>query len=64
MIFTMIDKTAYIKTVFKESSCVLRISRSRSFGKMLMINTFAAFLKLHEKKTDDLQLVATILQRY
>ncbi len=50
MIFTMVDKTAYIKTVFKESSCVLRISRPRSFGKMLMINTFAAFLKLHEKK--------------
>ena len=48
-----VDKTAYIKTVFKESSSVLLITRPRRFGKTLTLNTFAAFLKLNEQDPDD-----------
>ncbi len=52
--FYYVDKTAYIKEVFKDdSSKVFLIARPRRFGKTLAMNTFYNFLKINPKSPDD-----------
>ncbi len=52
--FYYIDKTPVIKDVFSDSLCkVMLVTRPRRFGKTLLMNTFANFLKINPENPDD-----------
>ena len=52
--FYYVDKTPVIKDVFSDSLCkVMLITRPRRFGKTLLMDTFANFLKINPENPDD-----------
>ena len=48
-----VDKTPFIKAVFRDPSQALLITRPRRFGKTLAMNTFFHFLRINPEKTSD-----------
>lgn len=48
-----VDKTPFIRDVFKDASQVLLITRPRRFGKTLAMNTFFHFLRINPENASD-----------
>ena len=48
-----VDKTPYLKNVFTEQSSVLLFTRPRRFGKTLLMDMFASFLRLAPDGSDN-----------
>ena len=48
-----VDKTPYLKNVFTEPSSVLLFTRPRRFGKTLLMDMFASFLRLAPDGSDN-----------
>ena len=57
-----VDKTPYLKNVFTEPSSVLLFTRPRRFGKTLLMDMFASFLRLAPDGSDNREFKEKIFE--